>query len=131
SIRKVLKTLRVFYTLFLAFWKTLLTIPSTGNLIHPCLVSSSLKISIKKNINHFFCQFKRNEPGRNSQDIGVIMLPAKYRQLFVPTDGGADSLMLICGNGHTVATATNNNALFHLARFYRFTKRVNIIWIIH
>src|SRR5690606_157770 len=90
----------------------------------------AFEIGGEKFIDNGFGQCYVDKPSRNAHDVGIVMLPDKGSQFFLPADSGTDTLVFIGCNGHTIRTAANQYAPIKLTALHGHGYRMCKVGII-
>jgi len=61
------------------------------------------------------CSLKGDHPLSNGKDVGVVMLAPQTRRIVAPSDGAADSLYLVGGDGLSVSGSTKDDSFVGLS----------------
>ena len=72
-----------------------------------------------------------NEPHRQGQHIGIVVLSGQGSQFFSPTQSGPDALMFIGRHGYAVAAAAHNDPQIGISSLYAERHRMYKIGVIN
>lgn len=95
------------------------------------LVPSALEWSLKPHLGNRLNHTVGNEPCRHHEHIGIVVSLYESADFRSPGKSGADSLMLVQGDGHTVAGTAHCDSAVHFAFFHSIGERMSDIRIVN
>jgi hypothetical protein len=96
----------------------------TTDLTDPGSVAAAFERSAQEDGNAFFSFVEGNEPGRQTQHVGVVVLASQGRQFGVSAQGRPYAGVLVGRNGHAVAAPANEYAEVKLSLLHGRGQRV-------
>ena len=94
-------------------------------------MTTTLKTRRKKGVHYSERFFGGDEPGGQRQNVRVVVLTCKCRDLGIPCKSRPNPLVLVGCDVHAVPTSTYQNAQVRLLIGYALCNRVGKIRIVH
>ena len=92
---------------------------------------AAFKICFHEYLHHFFSITFSYKPGRNTDDVCIIMFTGFLSNFFSPANGGTNALVFVGSNSHSIGATAKQNAKCCLSIFYGIGYRMSKIRIVN
>lgn len=100
------------------------------NLVDTAFVATSFELGGKENLNQFDSLLCRDIVGRQTEDIGIVVLTSEASEWFVPTERSTNALVVVASHGDTIACRADGYTHIVGAVLYRSCHRMSEIRIV-
>src|SRR5689334_11289588 len=94
-------------------------------------MTTAFEAGLKEQVYHFFRCGQRNKACRQANNICVVVLAGKGRQVGLPANGGSYALVFVRGNGNAVSASADKNATARFTFFNGISYRMREIRIVY
>ena len=100
------------------------------NLVDTTLVTTTFELGGKEDLDEFDSFLRRDVVGRQSDDVGIVVLTSEASEWFVPAECSAYALVVVAGHSDTITSRADSNTHIVGAVLYGSCHRVREVGVV-